>query len=162
MGYGPICCELGGGKQNRDMSFFAFLEIFESGCAPHVGDVERLSGKRAVKLYVTLPNNYADWLFNYDIEFYEDDNIIKLKWSRKLRCCKIHGNKNKINVIINLKKEDKKSNHSSIHFVSKEALDIAKPFLKKYGKISHYCCSNTGVMYRTEQNSLFENYNYKF
>ena len=38
----------------------AFLELFESGYAPHVGDVERLSGKRVVKLYVTLPNNYAD------------------------------------------------------------------------------------------------------
>ena len=38
----------------------AFLEIFESGYAPHVGDVERLSGKRVVKLFVTLPNNYAD------------------------------------------------------------------------------------------------------
>jgi hypothetical protein len=38
----------------------AFLELFESGYAPHVGDVERLAGKRARKLSVTLPNNYAD------------------------------------------------------------------------------------------------------
>lgn len=38
----------------------AFLELFESGYAPHVGDVERLAGKRVRKLYVTLPNNYAD------------------------------------------------------------------------------------------------------
>lgn len=38
----------------------AFLELFESGYAPHVGDVERVSGKRVVKLYVSLPNNYAD------------------------------------------------------------------------------------------------------
>ena len=38
----------------------AFLELFESGYAPHVGDVERISGKRVIKLFVTLPNNYAD------------------------------------------------------------------------------------------------------
>ena len=38
----------------------AFLELFESGYAPHVGDVERLAGKRVRKLFVTLPNNYAD------------------------------------------------------------------------------------------------------
>ena len=38
----------------------AFLEIFESGYAPHVGDVERLAGKKTRRLYVTLPNNYAD------------------------------------------------------------------------------------------------------
>lgn len=38
----------------------AFLELFESGYAPHVGDVERLAGKRVRKLYITLPNNYAD------------------------------------------------------------------------------------------------------
>tara|TARA_X000000950_G_C13709548_1_gene575596 strand:+ start:19 stop:378 length:360 start_codon:yes stop_codon:yes gene_type:complete len=38
----------------------AFLELFESGYAPHVGDVERLAGKRVRRLFVTLPNNYAD------------------------------------------------------------------------------------------------------
>lgn len=38
----------------------AFLEIFESGYAPHVGEVERLAGKKIRKLYVTLPNNYHD------------------------------------------------------------------------------------------------------
>ncbi len=37
----------------------AFLELFESGYAPHIGDVERIAGKRARKLYVTLPHNYS-------------------------------------------------------------------------------------------------------
>lgn len=37
----------------------AFLELFESGYAPHVGDVERLAGKRIRKLYITLPHNYS-------------------------------------------------------------------------------------------------------
>jgi len=37
----------------------AFLELFESGYAPHIGDVERIANKRARKLYVTLPHNYS-------------------------------------------------------------------------------------------------------
>ena len=32
----------------------AFLEMFESGYAPHVGEVERLAGKKVRKLYVCL------------------------------------------------------------------------------------------------------------
>ena len=41
----------------------AFLELFESGYAPHIGDVERLAGKKVRKLYVTLPHNYSsEWL----------------------------------------------------------------------------------------------------
>ena len=38
----------------------AFLEIFESGYAPHVGDVERIANKKVRKLHITMPNNYAD------------------------------------------------------------------------------------------------------
>ena len=38
----------------------AFLELFESGYAPHIGDVERLAGKKVRKLYITLPHNYHD------------------------------------------------------------------------------------------------------
>ena len=37
----------------------AFLELFESGYAPHVGDVERVANKKIRKLYVTLPHNYS-------------------------------------------------------------------------------------------------------
>lgn len=37
----------------------AFLELFESGYAPHVGDVERIAGKRTRKLHITLPHNYS-------------------------------------------------------------------------------------------------------
>ena len=36
----------------------AVLDLFQSQYAPHVGDVERLAGKRTRRLYVTLPNNY--------------------------------------------------------------------------------------------------------
>jgi len=37
----------------------AFLELFESGYAPHIGDVERVANKRVRKLYVTMPHNYS-------------------------------------------------------------------------------------------------------
>jgi hypothetical protein len=37
----------------------AFLELFESGYAPHVGDAERLAGKKVRKLYLTMPHNYS-------------------------------------------------------------------------------------------------------
>ena len=37
----------------------AFLELFESGYAPHIGDVERVANKRIRKLYVTMPHNYS-------------------------------------------------------------------------------------------------------
>lgn len=36
----------------------AFLELFQSQYAPHVGDVERLAGKRTRRLFVTLPQCY--------------------------------------------------------------------------------------------------------
>ena len=41
-------------------NFKALVELFESGYAPHVGDVERLAGKKARRLYITRPHNYAD------------------------------------------------------------------------------------------------------
>jgi hypothetical protein len=37
----------------------AFLELFESGYAPHIGDVERLANKKVRKLYLTMPHNYS-------------------------------------------------------------------------------------------------------
>jgi hypothetical protein len=37
----------------------AFLALFESGYAPHIGDVERIANKRVRKLYITFPNNYS-------------------------------------------------------------------------------------------------------
>lgn len=38
----------------------AFLEIFESGYAPHVGDAERIAGRRVRRLFITMPHNYHD------------------------------------------------------------------------------------------------------
>ena len=38
----------------------AFLELFESGYAPHVGDAERIAGRRVKRLFITMPHNYHD------------------------------------------------------------------------------------------------------
>ena len=38
----------------------AFLELFESGYAPHIGDSERLSGRKVKRLFITLPHNFCD------------------------------------------------------------------------------------------------------
>tara|TARA_Y100000590_G_C15082975_1_gene774566 strand:- start:241 stop:573 length:333 start_codon:yes stop_codon:yes gene_type:complete len=35
----------------------AFLELFDSGYAPHIGEKERLAGKAVKRLYITLPSS---------------------------------------------------------------------------------------------------------
>ena len=47
--------------------------MFESDYAPHVGEVERLAGKKVRRLFVTLPHNYHDWLVGPQII----NNVIK-------------------------------------------------------------------------------------
>lgn len=46
--------------QREKLYIRAFLELFESGYAPHVGDAERVAGRRIKRLFVTLPHNYHD------------------------------------------------------------------------------------------------------
>ena len=46
-------------ERREKLYIAAFLELFESGYAPHVGDVERLAGKKIRRLHVTLPHNYS-------------------------------------------------------------------------------------------------------
>lgn len=46
-------------ERREKLYITAFLELFESGYAPHVGDVERVANKRVRKLYITLPHNYS-------------------------------------------------------------------------------------------------------
>ena len=89
-------------------------------------------------------------------------NLLRYK---DLLVCKCHDNIYKINAVIKLiyAKTYKQSNINSldrsfsldtdaksyftIHFISKKSLKIAEPYLKDFGVVSHYCCSNTGVMY---------------
>ena len=54
--------------QREKLYIRAFLELFESGYAPHVGDAERVAGRRVKRLFVTLPHNYHDWLYKYSYE----------------------------------------------------------------------------------------------
>ena len=46
-------------ERREKLYIAAFLELFESGYAPHVGDVERIANKRVRKLFITLPHNYC-------------------------------------------------------------------------------------------------------
>lgn len=46
--------------QREKLYIRAFLELFESGYAPHVGDAERVAGRRIKRLFITLPHNYHD------------------------------------------------------------------------------------------------------
>lgn len=46
--------------QREKLYIRAFLELFESGYAPHVGDAERIASRRVKRLFVTLPHNYHD------------------------------------------------------------------------------------------------------
>ena len=49
-------------RKEEKLYITAFLELFESGYAPHVGDVERIANKRVRKLFITLPHNYCSLL----------------------------------------------------------------------------------------------------
>ena len=51
--------QLSAPERREKLYITAFLELFESGYAPHVGDVERIANKRVRKLYITLPHNYC-------------------------------------------------------------------------------------------------------
>ena len=51
--------QLSAPERREKLYVAAFLELFESGYAPHVGDVERIANKRVRKLFITLPHNYS-------------------------------------------------------------------------------------------------------
>ena len=51
--------QLSAPERREKLYIAAFLELFESGYAPHIGDVERIANKRVRKLFITLPHNYS-------------------------------------------------------------------------------------------------------
>ena len=75
------------------------------------------------------------------------DDIYKINAVNKLIYAKTYkqSNINSIDKSFSLDKETR--SYFTIHFISKKSLKIAEPYLKDFGVISHYCCSNTGVMY---------------
>lgn len=66
---------------------------------------------------------------------------------KNLCTCLIHKNQDIYDVIIELRRHKIEKNIKSIHFGSFNQLEIAKPYLSLFGDVSHYCCSNTGVMF---------------
>ena len=77
-------------ERKEKLYIAAFLELFQSQYAPHVGDVERLAGKKTRRLFVTLPNNY-EWLINcytrkYLKFYYENGEIFHIEKTERKIC----------------------------------------------------------------------------
>ena len=79
----------------------------------------------------------------------------------QLFCCKTHE-KNilyKIEAITVLNQNKNKKNISTIHFSNSKAREIAYPFAKNFGNISHCCCDGKGIMFKDNQKPpLYYNY----
>ena len=97
--------------------------------------------------YPYLGNKYTE----------KDCKKILFKYNHMLSCCNLHGNKDLLDTIKTLNKYNIDKEVSTIHFKTTQSLNFAKPFLYLYGKISHYCCGNKGVMFETDDEGKMEN-----
>ena len=75
------------------------------------------------------------------------DNIYQINAVCKLIYAKTYKESNINNVDKEFSLDKDAKSYFTIHFISKKSLKIAEPYLKDFGVVSHYCCSNTGVMY---------------
>ena len=75
----------------------------------------------------------------------------KSKFNRRdmqLLCCKTHEyNLNKIEAINTLNQYKECTKLSTMHFENKEVANIAYPYVKCFGTISHKCCDGMGIMF---------------
>tara|TARA_Y100000991_G_C21937832_1_gene333820 strand:- start:518 stop:928 length:411 start_codon:yes stop_codon:yes gene_type:complete len=104
-------------------------------------------------------NKYISISYPYLKDKYskKDCKIIKFKYNRRLCCCDLHGNEDLLDAIKTLNKYNIDKDVSTIHFKTTQSLNFAKRFLYIYGKISHYCCGNKGVMFETNDEGKMEN-----
>lgn len=58
-----------------------------------------------------------------------------------------HDKKDMSTVIKLLKKNIGNKDVTTIHFNNKRQLQIAKPYFNLIGKVSHFCCDETGVFF---------------
>ena len=110
-----------------DNNFVLSKVLLYLGCELCNNSLLKLTNK---KIYRSLKNNC---------------NIIFLKKNKNLKACINHSNNDLIQTILKLNKLKNKNN--SIHFNNAVQLEYAKNYLVNFGKISHYCCNNTGVMF---------------
>lgn len=75
------------------------------------------------------------------------DNIYKINAVTKLIYAKTYKQSNITTIDSSFSLDKETRSYFTIHFISKKSLKIAEPYLKDFGIVSHYCCSNTGVMY---------------
>lgn len=67
---------------------------------------------------------------------------------KQLLCCKTHKyDLNKIKAINTLNEYKKYNKLGSMHFENKAIANIAYPYLKCFGTISHKCCDGMGVVF---------------
>lgn len=99
--------------------------------------------------YLCIKNNAQIYICSKKFyKFFYKFNKCKVIFYKDLTACKIHSNYKLLEVI---RKLNKASNNpgkvGSIHFDTKDDLEIAKKYLPNFGLITKYCCSGKGVMY---------------
>jgi hypothetical protein len=72
----------------------------------------------------------------------------KVIFYKDLSACEIHSNYKLLRIVRKLNKaKENPGKVGSIHFTTKEELEIAKKYLSDFGLITKYCCNGKGVMY---------------
>lgn len=103
--------------------------------------------------YIISYVNCSSKLYLVNKFFYNNFKCRIIKY-KKLCTCLLHKNYDLYNVIRELKRHKIDKNIKSMHFDSSNQLEIAKPYLSLFGDVSHYCCSNTGVMFNCNKCKL--------
>ena len=75
-----------------------------------------------------------------------------IKHKDLIECC--HYQKSDKYIIID-KLNQFRTDTTTIHFTV-DQMNIAKPYLYGLGNFSHFCCNDTGAMYKTKLNKKFD------
>ena len=89
--------------------------------------------------------------FRIAFNYFQQNNPCSLKKYKDLIYCNIHTDnnhlENTIDILITTKKKQTKKPISTIHFKSKESLNLAKKYLYEFGTITHFCCGGHGATF---------------
>lgn len=103
--------------------------------------------------FIDCQNKTEFFLVNKKLNelFFKHSSCCTLKYEN-LICCQVHSkNRQKINVIKELLiAQDQLFNIGvvpTIHFRDLREMEMADPYISRFGKISHKCCNGLGVMY---------------
>ncbi len=107
--------------------------------------------------YITIFNKCRDnIMLKYTSKCMNKISPCKGSKYKNLLGCSKHILKDDVSFVIQVLKHNsiEKNFNNIIHFQSQRQLMIAEKYLKDFGKISHYCCSNKGAVYHDKSNSL--------